>query len=104
MAIKHDNLERLSPRLRVVCNGDAEVNGLRAELSAAVEAKPAIAKRFRTREKLLGAASKPPTRRLTKPPSQARATDAVTVNCFVTLASSETARGRVPGPQSVKIP
>lgn len=56
-----------------------------------------MAKRLRTREKLLHASSEPPRRRLTKPPAQTRATDAVTVNCFITLAAQETARGRVPG-------
>ena len=46
MTIRADGLERLSPRLRVICNGDAEVNGVRAQLSAAVEAEPTLATRL----------------------------------------------------------
>ena len=59
MAISQDNLERLGPRLRVVLNGDAEVNALRAELSAAVEAQPSLREGLGTRQMLQQAVSRP---------------------------------------------
>ena len=63
MAISPDNLEKLGPRLRVVCNGDEEVNGLRAQLSAAVEAKPTAAPAAAALEKLQQAVQAPTGRR-----------------------------------------
>ena len=98
MAISPDNLERLGPRLRVVCNGDAEVNGLRAELSAAVEATPTLARQLAARERLQQAVRKPDTgRTLPTPPSRQPSTDAVKVSCFVRLAGAEATRPRLPG-------
>ena len=70
MAISPDNLERLGPRLRVVCNGDAEVNGLRAELSAAVEVNADARPSTRGARALQQAVRKPDAgRTLPKPPS-----------------------------------
>jgi subtilisin family serine protease len=98
MAIRPENLERLAPRLRVVCNGDEEVNGLRAELSAAVEAKPRLGKRLDARQVLKRATSRSAAPRKIDAPSRSQKTiDAVKVSCFVRLASSETAAPRLPG-------
>ncbi len=98
MAISQDNLERVGPRLRVVCNGDREVNGLRAQLSAAVAATPALAKRVRALEKLQQAVSKPAkTGALPKPPSKQPSTDDVKVSCFVRLDGADAHLGGLPG-------
>lgn len=98
MAISRDNLERVGPRLRVVCNGDAEVNGLRAQLSASVEATPALAKRVSAREKLKQAVSEPAKAgALSKPPSKQPSTDDVKVSCFVRLAGADAHPRGLPG-------
>jgi subtilisin family serine protease len=99
MAIRKDNLERVGPRLRVVCNGDEEVNGLRAELSAAVEAKPSLSRRLGAREMLQQAVSRPEDADtvLRKPPSSKPSIDDVKVSCFVRLATPETRPGPLPG-------
>ena len=98
MAISQDNLERVGPRLRVVCNGDREVNGLRAQLSAAVAATPALAKRVRALEKLQQAVSEPAKAgALPKPPSKQPSTDDVKVSCFVRLDGADAHLGGLPG-------
>lgn len=98
MAINQENLERLGPRLRVVCNGDAEVNELRAQLSAAVEAKPSLAKQRAAHEMLQQAVSEPKkVDALAKPPSDQQTTDTVKVSCFVRLAGPETKLQKLPG-------
>src|SRR5262245_65858026 len=99
MAIQQDNLERVGPRLRVVCNGDAEVNGIRAEISGSVEADAAVVKRVAAREKLERAVSRPKDygKPLKKPPSGRPLLDVVRASCFVRLASPETELDRLPG-------
>jgi subtilisin family serine protease len=98
MAISQDNLERLGPRLRVVVNGDAEVNGLRAELSAAVEAQPSLAKGLGTRQMLQRAVSRPEQAgALPAPPADQPPTDAVKVSCFVRLAGPDSDPDPLPG-------
>ena len=90
MSIKQENLERLGPRLRVVCNGDEEVNNLRAQLSAAVEVKPQLIGPTATTgalEKLQHAVKRArDAGPLPQPPSDQPSTDAVRVSCFVRLA------------------
>ena len=98
MAIKQENLERLGPRLRVVCNGDEEVNNLRAQLSAAVEVKGQMAGKTGALEMLQQAVKRPKDAGpLPKPPSDQPSTDAVQASCFIRLASPETARVKLPG-------
>src|SRR5688572_5389049 len=87
MAIKQESLEKLGPRLRMICNGDEEVNALRSELSATVQAPQAVAKRHRAKEMLQQAAKKPAAlETVSAPPSDQPLTDAVKVSCFVRLA------------------
>src|SRR5262245_64550284 len=99
MAIQQDNLERVGPRLRVVCNGDAEVNGIRAEISGSVEADAAVVKRVAAREKLERAVSRPKDygKPLKKPPSGRPLINVVRASCFVRLATPETRLDRLPG-------
>lgn len=98
MAIRRENLERLEPRLRNICDGDAEVNALRSELSAAVQADTSVTDRYRARDMLQQARSGRPLRgELPAPPPGQPATDAVRVSCFVRLASADVAPANVPG-------
>ena len=98
MAISPDNLERLGPRLRVVCNGDAEVNGLRAELSAAVEATPTLARQLAARERLQQAVRKPDTgRTLPTPPSRQPVDRRGESQLLRPAGRSRGARPRLPG-------
>jgi len=99
MAIRQDNLERIGPRLRVVCNGDAEVNGIRAEISGSVEADPAVSKRVGAREKLEQAVSRPKDsgKAFKKPPSGRPPTGAIRASCFVRLTTPEGQLDRLPG-------
>jgi subtilisin family serine protease len=97
MAIDQENLERLGPRLRVICNGDAEVNAIRSELSAVVEAEPSVVIRHRARERLRQAVSEPARAgALAPPPSDQPSTDEVKVSCFVWLTGPEVSAG-LPG-------
>ena len=99
MAIQQDNLERVGPRLRVVCNGDAEVNGIRAEISGSVEADAGVAKRVAARAKLERAVSRPKDygKALKKPPSGRPPINVVRASCFVRLATPDTRLDRLPG-------
>ena len=101
MSIKQENLERLGPRLRVVCNGDEEVNNLRAQLSAAVEVKPQLIGPTATTgalEKLQHAVKRArDAGPLPQPPSDQPSTDAVRVSCFVRLAGPEAGSVPLPG-------
>ena len=95
MAITRDNLERLGPRLRVVCNGDTEVNGIRSQLSAAVQASKGVVARVAARDKLQHAVSAPERAgTLERPPSGQPATDDVKISCFVRLAGQRGAPRR----------
>ena len=98
MSVKQENLEKLGPRLRVVCNGDEEVNNLRAQLSAAVEVKEQLRPAAWAIEKLQQAVKRPrDAEPLPKPPSGQPFTDAVRVSCFVRLAGPEAAPVQLPG-------
>ena len=98
MSLKPENLERLGPRLRVICNGDEEVNALRSELSATVEARPAVAKKHRAKERIRQASrtvaqvAKPKA-----PPSKQPLTDGALVSCFVQLARPDLKVSTLPG-------
>lgn len=93
--MRRDVLERVDPRLRTVCNGDAEVNSLRAELSAAVQAKQSVVDRVKPRAMLEQAiAEQKRVEPLPEPPHEQPATDEVKVSCFIRLADPElTLRG-----------
>jgi subtilisin family serine protease len=96
--MRRDVLERVDPRLRTVCNGDGEVNSLRAELSAAVQAKQSVVDRVRPREMLKQAI--PERKRvepLPEPPHEQPATDEVKVSCFIRLADPALALRGVAG-------
>jgi len=98
MAIRPENLERLEPRLRSICNGDAEVNALRSELSAAVQTDPTVAEHYQARDQLQQARSGAEVAAdLPAPPSGQPSTDAVKVSCFVRLASADVVPAGVPG-------
>ena len=98
MSIKQENLERLGPRLRVVCNGDEEVNNLRAQLSAAVEVKPQVIATTGALEKLQHAVKRArDAGPLPQPPSDQPSTDAVRISCFVRVAGPEAAKVSLPG-------
>lgn len=93
MKILPDNLERLEPRLRMICNGDAEVNALRSEVSSTVEASRSLARKHRARERLREAVSRPEQAgELAEPPSDQPLPQDVRVSCFVRLDGS----GRAP--------
>ena len=100
MSIKQESLEKLGPRLRMICNGDEEVNALRAELSATVQASQSVAERHRAREMLQQAAKTPaPLETLSAPPSDQPLTDAVKVSCFVRLADPDRRSDMLPRTQ-----
>lgn len=88
--IEKDQLQRLSPRLQVVCNSDDNVNAVRAHLSAAVKTEHGVSWK-RTTALLETAVSRAPvaTKRLRKPPPNRTSTN-VKVACFVQLRSPET--------------
>lgn len=98
MAIQKENLERLEPRLRVICNGDEEVNALRSELSGAVQAAPDTVTQYQPKETLQQARREPKQAgELPKPPSDQPSAEKVKVNCFIRLASAESMPEGVPG-------
>lgn len=98
MSIRPDNLERLAPRIRVVCNGDSEVNENRAQLSAAVEAPPSPARQAAAQRRLKAAVSRPKDAgRQPKPPSKQPASRAVKVSCFIRLAAADRRPKGLPG-------
>ena len=100
MSIKQESLETLGPRLRMICNGDEEVNALRAELSATVQAPESVAERHRGREMLQQATKTPaPFETLSAPPSDQPLTDAVKVSCFVRLADPDRRSDMLPRTQ-----
>src|SRR5687768_10801212 len=100
MSIKQESLEKLGPRLRMICNGDEEVNALRAEISATVQAPQAVAERHRAKEMLQQAAKTPaPLETLSAPPSDQPLTDAVKVSCFVRLADPDRRSDMLPQTQ-----
>ncbi|HET7698430.1 MAG TPA: S8 family serine peptidase, partial [Vicinamibacterales bacterium] len=88
------------PRLRMICNGDEEVNALRSELSATVQAPQPVAERYRAKEMLQRAAKAPgPLETMLAPPSDQPLTDAVKVSCFVRLADPARPSDMLPSTQ-----
>lgn len=95
MGIDKAQLQRLGPRLQVVCNSDDDVNSVRAQLSAAVQSAPAkrddVSKIQKRATLMLQQAVSRPTetkKRLEQPPSNP-VSDQVRVACFVQLASPD---------------
>lgn len=87
MADKADEIDeyrqRLSPKLRMIINGDSEVNGIRSVLSGSVQSDTRVAEY--ANEALEKAASDGPPPELEKPESMERATSRARVSCFVHL-------------------
>jgi subtilisin family serine protease len=81
-----ESSQRISPRLRLIVNGDIEVNANRAELSASVKSTSRRADRAKSRleEAALAADDKKPV----EPGSRGRATRTAIVSCFVHMESS----------------
>ena len=99
MKINSRIAQRIDPKLRMICNGDEEVNTLRAEVSGAVQTSPALSGRF---ARVLGAYAAPgrPSKVPQPPPLQSRS-DEVTVSVFVEL--DEEAE-RIDLPQQTDLP
>jgi subtilisin family serine protease len=89
-------LQRISPKLRMIINGDAEVNGHRAVLSAAVQSDARATARApeHLEEAAAGAEA---SQEAYEPPSRGGATEAALVSCFVHLAAPVTSGAEVPG-------
>lgn len=86
MTHQNEHFQRLSPKLRMIINGDHEVNGHRAELSASVQSSAAASER--AAQQLTEAVHiKVPTDELKQPKSVKEATDTAKVSCFVHLTS-----------------
>lgn len=81
------NLQRLSPRLRMVVDGDDEVNAFRSVLSASVTALPGAVEEAECVEGLRQASQIAPPRH---EPLVERFTDRVRFSCFVHLEQPET--------------
>jgi len=94
MGIDKDQLQRLGPRLQVVCNSDDWVNGVRAQLSAAVQSVPSVADQQpqiqEVATRLLQRAVQRPAEqvKLAQPPPNT-GSDQVRVACFVQLANPQ---------------
>ncbi|MCP4228435.1 MAG: hypothetical protein GY773_34215, partial [Actinomycetia bacterium] len=78
--------QRLSPKLRMIVNGDAEVNGYRAAMSASVTSGSPRSRNAHV-DLADAAARAQPDDDIEKPPSRKDATDAALVSCFVHLDS-----------------
>jgi subtilisin family serine protease len=102
MAIRDDSVQRLAPRLRVVCNGDDWVNSNRAQLAAAVKIAPRDKEQADQIQKVTHAMMQRAVSRpeqigeLQQPPSKQPTTEAVHVACFVQLASPHTPADDIP--------
>lgn len=75
-------LLRLSPRLRMIANGNSEVNTYRAQLSGSVRTTDPQVKLYRPLEKLEAAEQHDPSRTLGDPPDLV-VSRAIEVSCFV---------------------
>ena len=84
MARDERHLQRLLPRLRMIANGNSEVNAYRAQLSGSVKTTDAQAKQHRPLAKLEAAQSHDPSSGLDDPPDLVTAR-AVEVGCFIQL-------------------
>lgn len=107
MATPKDDLERLEPRLRMIVNGDAEVNTLRSELSGSVCSQVKAARRYRPVERLEQAVIGPDGKRRADralAPAAARKRRTlkapvgreVTIGCFIHLDSARSAPSALP--------
>ncbi len=76
--------QRLSPKLRMIVNGDAEVNGYRAAMSASVTSRSPRSRNAHV-ELADAAVRAQPEEGIEAPPSRKDATDAALVTCFVHL-------------------
>lgn len=83
--IEKEQLQRLSPRLQVVCNSDDQVNAVRAQLSAAVKCTSTDGRSAEAVKRLEHAVSRV-EQTLAKPPSNPESRE-VRVACFVQLRS-----------------
>jgi subtilisin family serine protease len=89
MNINQENLEKLGPRLRMICNGDEEVNALRSEISGTVQVSRPVAEQHDAIEKLRRAVRKPEAKEAPPPPSDQPLADTVKVSCFVRLSEPD---------------
>ena len=78
------NLQRLSPRLRMIANGNYEVNTYRAQLSGSVKTSRAKASEYKAVAKLEAAQMFDPAKKLKKP-ADLEPARAVEVSCFIHL-------------------
>jgi len=84
MPIPRKYMERLSPRLRMIVNGDDEVNAHRSEMSGAVVTPPELARRYRVEQALVQAEAAPAAEApLPEPPGQEALETDVRVSCFL---------------------
>ncbi len=84
--ISEDFSQRLSPKVRMIVNGDDEVNGYRAGMSASVQTQSQVAGDLETVATLAAAAENhPDTDELDAPPSGVRPARRARVSCFVHL-------------------
>jgi subtilisin family serine protease len=98
MSINQENLEKLGPRLRMICNGDEEVNALRSEISATVQVPAPVAERHKAKEMLQQAVKKPDVKEPpAAPPHDQPLPDTVKVSCFVRLTDPDAAAQVLPG-------
>lgn len=89
MPIPRKYMERLSPRLRMIVNGDDEVNAYRSELSGAVATPPKLARRYAVKRALVEAEASPAAEGpLPEPPSQEALESDVRVSCFLQFEGS----------------
>src|SRR5687768_18547445 len=96
MAADRRRLERLSPRLRMIANGNAEVNASRAQLSGSVTTTDAAVRRYRPLARLEAAQQGLPDQPLEDPPDLVVARSA-TVSCFVQFEDPNRPSKRVIG-------
>jgi subtilisin family serine protease len=87
MAKKADEIDeyrqRLSPKLRMIINGDSEVNGIRSVLSGSVQSESTVAEYATVALEKAASEGAPPE--LVKPKSMKGATSTARVSCFVHL-------------------
>lgn len=103
MAIDLEHAQRVAPRLRVIANGDEEVNAYRSTIASAVTTTRTMVDRYRPLEKLRQAAdieapeAKPEIAELEKPPSHPEdyLDRRTRINCFIQVADPEARTARV---------
>jgi subtilisin family serine protease len=83
MKINSRTAQRIDPKLRMILDGDEEVNTLRAELSGAVQAAPALTERFPQVRRSFAVPGRPSE--APEPPKLETLSDDVTVSVFIEL-------------------